>query len=61
MQQEVIRTKMSAALIAATHHAHKNGQNTGRLGRLVLTNEAKGVGVKYVRRTPKKTTEKVAA
>ena len=62
MQQKVIRTKMSAALIAATHKAHSEGHNTGKLGRLVLTNEAKGVGVKYSpRAAKKKIKEEVAA
>jgi hypothetical protein len=46
----VIRTKMSAALIAATHDSINAGHNTGKLGRLVLTAEAKGVGVKYIPR-----------
>jgi hypothetical protein len=43
----VIRTKMSAALIGAVHNSINSGHNTGKLGRLVLTAEAKGVGVKY--------------
>jgi prepilin-type N-terminal cleavage/methylation domain-containing protein len=46
----VIRTKMSAALIGAVHNSINEGHNTGKLGRLVLTAEAKGVGVKYAPR-----------
>lgn len=50
MAQVVARTKMSAALIGAVRNAAKQGVNCGRLGRIVLTNEAKGVGVLYVER-----------
>lgn len=53
VQQKVIRTKMAAALIGAVHQSIDSGHNTGRLGRQVLTNEAKGVGVKWApRQTP---------
>ena len=44
---KIIRTKMADALIGAVHQRINNGYNTGRLGRLVLTNEAAGVGVNY--------------
>jgi hypothetical protein len=52
-QTRVIRTSIAAALISATHKAHSQGINTGRLGRNVLTAEAKGVGVKQYIRTTK--------
>jgi hypothetical protein len=46
-QQSIIRTKMASALIGAVHKANEQGINCGKLGRLVLTVEAKGTGVKY--------------
>lgn len=58
--RNIIRTKMGAALIQATHEAIDKGKNTGRLGRLVLTAEAQGVGVKYAPRQELKQ-QKVAA
>ena len=59
-QQKVIRTKMSAALIKAVHQSIDTGHNTGRLGRMVLTNEAKGVGIKFSPR-PKAAVKKAAS
>jgi hypothetical protein len=48
MQQQVkvVRTKLADALIGAVHSSINAGHNTGRLGRLVLTAEAQGVGIK---------------
>lgn len=52
-QKKVVRTSMSAALIGAVHYAVKHGTNPGRLGRIILTNEAKGVGVRLMPRERK--------
>lgn len=46
----VIRTLMSEAFINAVHTCGKQGRNAGRIGRIVVTNAAKGVGVKYAPR-----------
>lgn len=54
-QQKIVRTKMSQAMIEAVHTRINQGFNTGNIGRVVLTNEAKGVGIKYVARTNKGT------
>ena len=54
MQKGIVRTKMAAALIGAIHQSIDDGNNTGRLGRRVLTNEAAGVGVKFIPRTKPK-------
>lgn len=51
---KIVRTKMADALIRAVHSSIDAGHNTGRLGRNVLTNEVKGVGVKFVPRSKSK-------
>jgi acyl-coenzyme A synthetase/AMP-(fatty) acid ligase len=64
MQQQVkvVRTKLADALIGAVHSSINAGHNTGRLGRLVLTAEAKGVGIKHrIRQTPALLKKEVAA
>jgi hypothetical protein len=64
MQQQVkvVRTKLADALIGAVHSSIAAGNNTGRLGRLVLTAEAQGVGIKHrIRQTPALLRKEVAA
>lgn len=46
----IIRTKMSAALIAGMAQCIEEGRNPGRIGHRILTNKAAGVGVKFVPR-----------
>lgn len=43
-----VMTKMAAALSRAVHERIQQGYNTGNVGRVVLTNEAKGTGI-YIR------------
>ncbi len=38
---------MADAFVNAQHRAQHEGHNTRNIGRVVLTNEAKGVGVIY--------------
>lgn len=54
MKKSVVRTKMADALINAVHSRINEGYNTGKLGRIVLTNEAKGIGTKVAYRSNKK-------
>jgi hypothetical protein len=42
----VIQTKMAAAMSAAFAQCVKDGENPGRVGHRILTNNAKGHGVK---------------
>lgn len=50
----VIRTTMAAAMLRGFDQCVASGQNPGRVGHRILTNKAKGVGVKYVPRPKKK-------
>jgi hypothetical protein len=52
-----MHSPMAGAFIKAVHKAIDSGKNTGRVGRVVLTNEAAGVGqVKIYRKTKNKIT-----
>jgi hypothetical protein len=60
----IIRTKLAAALLAAVMEGGARGKNPGRLGKRVLTNNAKGVGIKFDpargnRRRPAESAEEV--
>jgi hypothetical protein len=61
MANVVARTKMSAAFIAAMRESCAAGGNHGKLGRRILTNEAAGVGVKFVQRDAVKQRPAVSA
>lgn len=50
----IIRTKMSEALIGAFDQAVSERRNLGRLGKRILTNKIKGVGIKYMPRSKAK-------
>lgn len=45
MSGNVVRTKMADAFIGALALAVHEGKNPGRIGKRILTNKAKGVGV----------------
>jgi len=47
MQAGFVHTKMAAAFLAAIPAAVEAGVNPGAIGKRILTNNAKGVGVKY--------------
>jgi hypothetical protein len=58
-EKGIIRTKMAAALMQAVVDCGKEGRNAGHVGRVIVTNAARGVGVKYAPRT--KPVQKIAA
>jgi hypothetical protein len=57
----IIRTKMAAAFHAMLVDCRERGKNSGRIGRRVLTNEARFVGVKYVPKSKADSAERKVA
>lgn len=47
MNGKIVYSKMASAMIKAVDNCIAEGRNPGRVGRIVITNKAAGVGAKW--------------